>query len=589
MFSVRAAVATSRGRRNPLASSRKGLLAATALVALLAAGPVLAQEAAGDEPVATAGGGGGDASELRFDVMEFEVSGNSVLKAADIQRALTPFTGFGKGVSDVETARAALEKAYRDGGYATVVVEVPAQDVRNGIVKLAVVEGRVDQVRVRGARYVLPSEIKDALPGLSEGVVPNVPVLQQQLSDANSRTTRTITPEFRAGQAPGTVDVDLVVEDKRPWGASIELNDQYNRSTERWRANASVHYDNLWQAGHSANLFFQTAPEAPDQIQVWSGSYYAPIGYGRTSLLAYAVQSNTDVATIGGLAVIGDGFMAGARVIHTLEGSPRGVVQSLMFGVDYKDYMDQIGLIDPATGDPLVFDTPVTYLPFTGQYRLLGGSPKSNYEVTLGATFAFDGLVGDQDEFGGVPDDPMQVGDQSRPGKRADSEASFFFLAGSASYTRRFLEGWDAKGALDWQLAAVPLISNEQFVLGGASSIRGFREAEVLGDSGFRMAFEVGRDIPFAWAGENVDNAIDWRVSAFAEGGGAFLNRPLPGEKSEFWLASVGLSTTFEVLHSVYGQLDLAYQFQDDPGGSGSTVPDDVGDLRLHVKIGVKY
>lgn len=586
MIAERTAMVLVHGSKVLSASLRGALCAASAAAAVCAAMPALAQDAAADAPIATANG---EQDDLRFDVMEFEVSGNSVLGAVAIQRALTPYTGFAKGVPDVEAARGALEKAYRDGGYATVVVEVPAQDVRSGVVKLAVVEGRVDQVRVLGARYVLPSEIKGALPGLSNGAVPNVPSLQKELGDANSRPTRTITPEFRAGQAPGTVDVDLVVEDKRPWGASVEVNDQYNRSTERWRANASVHYDNLWQRAHSANLFFQTAPQEPSQIQVWSGSYYAPIGYGRTSLLAYAVQSNTDVATIGGLAVLGDGFMAGARVIHTLGGSPKGSVQSLLFGVDYKDYMDQIGLIDPATGKLLTFDTPVTYLPFTGQYRLLGGNAKSNYEVTLGATFAFDGVVGDQDEFGGRPDDPLLPGDQSRPGKRADSEASFFFLSGAANYTRRFPQDWEAKATFDWQLSAVPLISNEQFVLGGASSVRGFREAEVLGDSGFRLAFEVNRKVPLGWAGESVDKAVDWTLGAFAEGGGTFLNRPLPDEESEFWLASVGVSTRFEVLKSLYGQLDLAYQFQEDPSGSGSPVPDDVGDLRLHVKIGVKY
>ncbi len=576
-----------RGRGKRMTSPRGGLFAAAAVVALCAASPALAQ-VADDEPVATAPADAG-VEDLRFDVMEFEVSGNSVLRAAEIQRALTPFTGFGKSVPDVEAARGALEKSYRDAGYATVVVEVPAQDVRNGIVKLAVVEGKVDQVRVRGARYVLPSEIKDALPGLAEGAVPNVPALQRELSDANSRTTRTITPEFRAGQAPGTVDVDLVVEDKRPWGASLEWNDQYNRSTDRWRTNASVHYDNLWQRGHSANLFFQTAPYDMDQIQVWSASYYAPIGYGRTSLLGYAVQSNTDVATVGGLAVIGDGFMVGARVIHSLEGSPKGVVQSLMIGVDYKDYMDQIGLTDPATGKPLVFDTPVTYLPFTGQYRLIGGDKTSNYEISLGATFAFDGLVGDQDEFGGIPDNPLLPGDQSRPGKRADSEASFFFLSGGANYTHRFGESWEARGMFDWQLAPAPLISNEQFVLGGVNSVRGYREAEVLGDSGFRVAMDISRDVPLAWAGEAFDKAVDWRVSAFAEGGGAFLNRPLPGEASKFWLASVGVSTSFEVLKALYGQLDLAYQFDDDPSRSGAPVKDDLGGLRLHVKFGAKY
>ena len=587
-MSAKASVAERlRGRKTFACHGRAALFCAAAIIALGGAGVAWSQEAE-SEPVATADDSGA-VEDVRFDVMEFEVAGNSVLEPAEIQTALNPFTGYDKGVPDVERARAALEKTYRDQGYATVIVEIPAQDARSGVIRLNVVEGKVDQVRVKGARYVRPSEVKAALPGLSEGAVPNVPALQRELADANSRPTRTITPEFRAGQAPGTVDVDLVVEDKRPWGASVELNDQFNRSTERWRSNASVHYDNLWQLGHSANFFYQTAPEDLEQIQVFSGSYYAPIGYSRTSVLAYAVQSNTDVATIGGLAVLGDGFMVGLRGIHTLGGSPRGMVQSLTFGADYKDYMDEIGLVDPATGETLTFETPVTYLPFTGQYRLLGGDRDANYEITLGGTFAFDGLVGDQDEFGGPPDNPITPVDESAAGKRADAEASFFFLSGSASYTRKFLGEWEASGVFDWQASAVPLISNEQFVLGGFSSVRGYREAEVLGDSGVRLTLNVGRDVPLGWAGESVDEALDWRLGVFAEGGGAVINRPLPDEKSEFWLASVGATTSFRLFELLYGQFDLAYQFKKDPGASGSPVLDDVGDLRLHVKVGVKY
>lgn len=555
--------------------SAAGFVLATPAWAQQAEVPADAPEAA---PAAAPG-------ELRFDVMEYVVRGNTVLQPADIQTALMPFTGFAKTVPDVEAARAALEKAYRDRGYVTVVVDVPQQDVSSGLIDLAVTEGRVGQVRVAGADYVLPSEIRRSLPGLARGTVPNVPVLQEQLSSANARTTRTITPEFRAGIAPGTVDVDLNVEDKRPWGASVELNDQYNRSTERLRANASIHYDNLWQVGHSANIFYQTAPEDLDQVQVISASYYAPIGYSRTSLLAYVVNSNTDVATVGGLAVLGDGLTLGGRLMHTLAGSPPGVVQSLLFGVDYKDYLDQIGLVDPETGEQLTFDTPITYLPFTAQYRWLGGSAKSNGEFSIGATFAFDGVVGDQDQFGGRPDNILIPGDQSTVGKRAGAEASFIYLYGSGVYNRQLGGNLDLRFAFDWQLAPAPLISNEQFVLGGVGSIRGYREAEVLGDSGVRASMELGYTIPFKTGATK----IDWRVAAFLESGYAWTEDPLPEEASTFRLGSVGLTSRFDIDSLLYGQFDLAYQLRSDPSRSGQSVEDDFGDMRAHFKIGVKY
>ncbi|OYW44771.1 MAG: hypothetical protein B7Z08_06165 [Sphingomonadales bacterium 32-68-7] len=547
---------------------------AAALIALAIASAGSAQDAPADAAAAQ--------EELQFDVMEYAVRGNSMLTAAEIQRALMPHTGYTKRVADVMAARAALEEAYRQRGYQTVVVEVPQQDVSSGVVELAVVEGRIGNVRVVGADYVLPSEVRGSIPSLRKGNVPSVPLLQQELTQSNGRATRTITPEFRAGIAPGTVDVDLIVDDKRPWGVSAELSDQYNRSTERLRASVAARYDNLWQAGHSANAAFQFAPEAPDQVQAISGSYYAPLGYSRTSLLAYAVNSNTDVATVGGLAVIGNGLTLGGRLIRTLGGSPPGVVQSLMFGADYKDYLDQIGLTDPATGELLTFDTPVTYLPFSTQYRWITVRDGMSAEFSLGATFAFDGLVGRQWQFGGIPADPFDPDSRAVPGKRENSQASFLYFTGSARVEEKLGERLDAKLALDWQLATSPLISNEQFVLGGLASVRGYREAEALGDSGARASFELGYRPP-------VGDQIDWRIAAFLEGGYAWVERPLPDEVTTFKLGSAGLTTSFDVLGYLFGQFDLAYQFDPDPTRSGTAVDADLDDIRAHFKVGVKY
>lgn len=577
-----------------LARSPRRFLCTAAVVAISVASPAHAQQAAAapasPAPAAPSPAPDSAGGELRFDVMEYVVRGNTVLGAADIQRALMPFAGYGKTVPDVEAARAALEKVYRDRGFATVVVEVPQQDVSSGLVDLVVAEGRIGQVRVTGADFVLPSEVRGSLPNLKKGEVPNVPMLQQDLSAANTRTTRTITPEFRAGIAPGTVDVDLAVDDKRPWGAGVELTDQYNRSTERLRLNVSARYDNLWQAGHSANVFFQLAPEDVDQVQAVSASYYAPLGYGRTSLLAYVVNSNTDVATVGGLAVLGSGLTLGGRLMHTIGDSPPGVVQSLLFGLDYKDYLDQIGLTDPETGEPLTFDTPVKYLPFTAQYRWLGGNTKSNGEFSLGTTFAFEGLIGKQREFGQVPDNPLTPDiDEESVGKRAGAEASFIYFHGNGAYNRKLSEAFDLKAGLDWQWAPRPLISNEQFVLGGVNSVRGYREAEVLGDSGARLSMEVGYRIPLGKAGSSAADNIDWRVAAFVEGGYAWNEDPLPEEVSTFSLAAAGLTTSFDIYKHIYGQFDVAYQFISDPSKSGQDVEDDLSGMRVHFKVGIKY
>ena len=83
-------------------------------------------------------------SKPQFDVWEYQIQGNSRLAAIDIERAVYVYLGPAKTIDDVELARAALEQVYRDKGFATVLVDIPEQDVIDGVVYLSVTEGQVE-------------------------------------------------------------------------------------------------------------------------------------------------------------------------------------------------------------------------------------------------------------------------------------------------------------------------------------------------------------------------------------------------------------------------------------------------------------
>ncbi|WP_341893424.1 POTRA domain-containing protein, partial [Variovorax sp. YR752] len=86
------------------------------------------------------------AQELRFDVLEYVIEGNSVLGTAAIEAAVMPHMGPQRSMVDVEAARAALEKIYQGAGYLTVFVDVPEQRVDGGVITLRVLEGRVERL-----------------------------------------------------------------------------------------------------------------------------------------------------------------------------------------------------------------------------------------------------------------------------------------------------------------------------------------------------------------------------------------------------------------------------------------------------------
>lgn len=107
--------------------------------------------------------------EATFEIKEFRVLGAVVLPRIAIERAVYPYLGADRTINTVKEAADALEKAYKDAGYGAVYVDIPEQEVADGIVRLKVTEGTLESVHVRGERYYSRRQILAALPALEPG------------------------------------------------------------------------------------------------------------------------------------------------------------------------------------------------------------------------------------------------------------------------------------------------------------------------------------------------------------------------------------------------------------------------------------
>jgi hemolysin activation/secretion protein len=64
-------------------------------------------------------------------------------------------------------------------------------------------------------------------------------------------------------------------------------------------------------------------------------------------------------------------------------------------------------------------------------------------------------------------------------------------LTGSLGRDQMLFKNWRLSLRADGQWANQPLISNEQFGVGGLNGVRGYREGEVFGDTGWRIISEL--------------------------------------------------------------------------------------------------
>lgn len=533
---------------------------ALCLALALSAAPVCAQT----QPAArTAAAGTTAAAERRLDILEFKVTGSRVLKPIEVEEAVYPFLGPQRSLDDVEKARAALEEVYNAKGYQTVSVQIPPQQGTGGIITLAVVEGEVGRLRVRGSRYFSLDAIKEQAPSLAEGTVPNFNDISRDIVALNQLPDRRVTPTLRAGTKPGTIDVDLNVEDKLPLHGSLELNNRYSANTKPLRLTGTLRYDNLWQLGHSLSTSFQVAPERPDDAKVFSASYMARVpDVTWLSFLLYGMKQDSDVSTLGGINVAGRGEVVGLRAIFTLP-SEAEFFHSVSAGIDYKHFDEGVTL----GGGTLT--TPITYYPFTATYTAMWSDDGAQTQLNAGTTFHLRGMGSDGKEF---------------DNKRTFANENFIYVRGDLSHTRELPEGLQIHGKLGGQVADQALVSNEQFSVGGAETVRGYLESEALGDNGAFASIELRSPSVVSWfASEDVTRLVEeWRFHVFAEAGIAEVIDALAEQESSFHLASIGVGTRVRLMEHLHGALDVALPFIDQSSTQAY-------DPRVHFRLWAEY
>jgi len=514
--------------------ARWKLRAAAAAMAVLAglarSAPVWAQDGASAAPAA------------HFMIRAFQLKGNHWLAPREVEDLVYPYMGPGRSADDVEKARAALQAALEKKGYATVAVVIPEQEVDSGIIRLEVQPQAIGQVTVSGARN------GDALlakaPSLKAGEVPNFQAVQRDIVALNGSADRKVTPEVKAGAAPGTLDVNLKVEQSSPLHGSLEVNNYASPSTSDLRVAGTLRYDDLWGRGDSLSISGQVAPRRLQDGWVVSGNYLTHLG--RLQLLAYYVHSDSDIGIVGGTTVVGKGDLAGLRLILPLV-QREGFYSSLTAGIDYKNFKEDVALGADRSS------APIEYFPVTIGWRGDWSGEHAKTFLSANMIFGMRGLGDDTAAF---------------DFKRYKARPNFFYIRGEAARTQDIWKGFQVYGHFSGQYSGSPLVSNEEFSVGGMDTVRGYYESETLGDYGFAGQLEVRSPKLFA----DLPHLDELRLLGFADAGYSGIQFPLGGQVDHAWLASVGGGVRLKLFHFFNGSLDVGVPLRDGPDSKAGDV-----------------
>lgn len=528
--------------RSTRGALRRGAAAASALLVASA----LAQTPAG--PAAPAAAAPASRTEtLRFDILEFVVTGNTVLSIEAIERAVYPFLGPGRTIDDAEGARKALERAYQDAGFLSVTVELPPQRVGSGELRLVVQEAPVDRLRVTGAQWFLPSQIAEQVPSVAVGSVPNFNDLQSELATVARQTAdREVTPVIAAGERPGTMNVELKVQDKAPLNGFVELNSKQSQNSERGRLEVSTSWDNLFQKRHSIGAYWYYSPRRPDDANVLALTYRLPFGDERDagdSLAISFTRSDSNTPTALGGATVTRGTVFGLRWRDELR--PAGpFTHALNWSLTYRDLQDRNVSVAGFGSDA----PPLRYPSFGISYELQRSGEVALRQSSLQAGIVFGLGALNQREV----DCEGRVVEQFAC-KRSGARSTFQVVNLGASHREPLGGQWIANVRAQAQFSSGPLVPAEQITLGGVESVRGYYDGEQAGD--FAVALRAEVDAPRLY--ETSGTVL--RALAFFDRATLLRKEPLPGEIGRTQMGSVGLGLRLDSRAGLQARLDWAY------------------------------
>ncbi|MDY7578469.1 ShlB/FhaC/HecB family hemolysin secretion/activation protein [Herbaspirillum sp. RTI4] len=520
------------------------------------------------------------ASDDHFDILRFQIDGNTLLPDEQVQRLLAPLVGRGRVYGDVQKALEALELAYRQAGFSTVQVYVPEQELTGGVVLIHVTESKIGTVTVTGNQYFSEANIRASLPFLAVGTMPNLREISESIQLANDNPAKQVAVTLGAADEgdDAKIDAKVVVTDSNPLRIFTTLDNTGSPATGQWRTGIALQHSNLFNSDQVGTLAYTLSPDSPKGVSValYSLGYRIPIyTFGDSLDFVYgksSVNTPSSSPTLGGsLGILGKGDVLGARWNHFFARQGEGS-SKLVTSIDYKkiDSRCDINGVDLASvglapGPCLPYTVRPIGLTYIAQSQ--GVNEASDYSIGLSRNIPIgtthvntDGTV-DRYSF-------------LTPGNRRTVDA-FMVLRGGGSWFKGLTGGWQARLAFNAQYTNTPLLSGEQFGMAGANSVRGFGERAVAADSGMIVNAEFYTP---ELAGENKFPG-NLRFLTFVDVGRGYNNHVgSSGVPDQVTVASTGVGMRFAVGRTFNLKLDVARV-----ANPGTSVADKRGDWTAHL------
>jgi hemolysin activation/secretion protein len=470
-------------------------------------------------------------------IREIRLTGNAVFTNAQLGEVTRPYTNRYLTSEDLEALRQALTVFYIQRGYLNSGAVIPDQKVRDGVVELRIVEGRLTQIAVTGNERLSTDYLTDRL-ALGAGPPFNVNELQDRIQILlQGPFIERINAQIEPGDRPGEARLRAAVAETTPYRLSIGADTDLSPSLGE--ARGVLRGQLLSPLGLGDILTAEVG--LAEGLQDYTLDYAVPLTARDLTLDVYYERTNSDVVQdpLNALDIEGDTWTLAFRLSQPVYQTSRDQL-TLAAGLDVRESKTSLlgrgfpfseGVEPDGTSRVSVLRFIQEWLSRTPDQVL---AARSTFSLGIDA---FDATINDDD----IPD------------------GQFFAWLGQFQWARRLGETENQLVfRLQGQLTSDPLLPLEQFAVGGLWSVRGYPTNALVRDQGFATSLELR--IPVL---HREDGNPLLQIVPFVDAGGAWYKDR--GDTPEpTTIASAGLGLRFDPHKRIHAEVYWGKAFQKD-------------------------
>ncbi|MES3022117.1 MAG: ShlB/FhaC/HecB family hemolysin secretion/activation protein [Pseudomonadota bacterium] len=410
--------------------------------------------------------------KVKIRVNALLVTGARAYSAAD----LLVLTGFKPGselsMAELLGMTAKIADRYHRAGYFLAQAYLPAQDIKDGVVTVAVSEGTYGKISVRNRAGVSNKLLDSQLAGLNTGDTVTRAPLDNRLLLLSDLPGVTISSTLVPGASVGSSDLIVDVTPGRKISGNIEADNAGSRYTGQYRIGSTVNLNQPLGLGDVATLRTLTSGKGLNYARA---SYQLQLGKAKVGV-AYSKLKYELIKEFTPLRAHGTADVASIYGAYPLLRS-RDTNLNAQLAYDDKSFHDRLDLTG-AVGDK---SARVLMASLVGDHRDgIGGGGASNFALTWSS--------GRLD----LETPSLRTIDAAT----ARSNGHYNKFGFSASRVQFLGERWSLSAAVNGQIASNNLDVSEKMELGGMHAVRAYPEGEAYADQGYVMSLEARYLVP---------------------------------------------------------------------------------------------